>query len=58
LSSIIFINPDGMSGNYAATILPTGEIVPTPEPAMVVLLTSGALLLGGFALRRRFCRAR
>jgi asparagine synthetase B (glutamine-hydrolysing) len=52
LSDVIFTNPAGLTGDYQARILVTGEIVPVPEPAMVALLASGGLLLAGLALRR------
>jgi autotransporter-associated beta strand protein len=58
LSVIIFANPNGLSGNYSATILPTGEVVPVPEPSVIVILLTGGLLLGGVALRRRHRLAR
>ena len=52
LSNIIFTSPNGLSGNYQARILATGEIVPVPEPATIALLVSGGFLLGRLALRR------
>jgi mucin-19 len=57
LGEIVFSNPNGLSSDYGATILPTGEVVPgamlSPEPSDIAILTSGAFLLVGFALRRR-----
>ena len=53
LSTICFANPNGLMGDYRARILATGEVVPVPEPAMVALLASGGLLLGGFVVCRR-----
>jgi autotransporter-associated beta strand protein len=56
LNEIVFTSPNGLSGNYEARILVTGEVVPggilAPEPGTVALLVSGGLSLGGLALRR------
>ncbi len=44
LSQIQFINPAGLApGTYGAQILPTGEIVPVPEPT--ALLTASLVLI-------------
>jgi autotransporter-associated beta strand protein len=51
LSQIIFVNPLGLiSGNYAAKILSTGEIVPVPEPGVIA---AAALLLTWLGWRER-----
>ena len=53
LAEIQFINPAGFGpGTYAASILGTGEVVPIPEPATLVLLLSGGLVLLGYRWRR------
>jgi fibronectin-binding autotransporter adhesin len=54
LSDITFKNPNGLVGNYQATILATGEVVPIPEPTGLALLVGGSLLLGGIGAFRRF----
>lgn len=55
VSQIKFLNPNGVSGIFTATILASGEIVPVPEPATIAF---GALLLGslGFHERSRLLR--
>jgi len=59
LGEIVFVNPDGLVGDYQATILATGEIVPVlgsapvPEPSTLALSGLGALGLLAYAWRRR-----
>jgi autotransporter-associated beta strand protein len=53
LSDIVFINPNGLSGQFQATILPTGEIVPVPEPMSLVILSFGVACLLGYGRQRR-----
>jgi autotransporter-associated beta strand protein len=51
LARVSFVDPAGFAaGSYAARILPTGEIVPVPEPTTVGLL---AVTAGGLLARRR-----
>jgi autotransporter-associated beta strand protein len=51
IAAIQFIDPAGFApGTYSSQILPTGEVVPAPEPATASLLAATGLLLG---LRRR-----
>ncbi|MDB5297011.1 MAG: autotransporter-associated beta strand repeat protein [Phycisphaerales bacterium] len=53
LSRVSFVDPVGLAaGTYAAQILPTGEVVPVPEPTTVGLAAATAAA-GLFARRRR-----
>ncbi|MBI3879937.1 MAG: autotransporter-associated beta strand repeat-containing protein, partial [Verrucomicrobia bacterium] len=50
LSLIRFVDPNGLTGTYAATMLSSGEIVPVPEPATIV---SVIFLIGWVGCRER-----
>ena len=57
LSRVFFQDPDGWApGRYSAGILPTGELVPVPEPREVGLAV-GLVLLGFGVLRSHQRRA-
>jgi len=61
LAEIQFLNPAGLGPNtYGATILSSGEVVPVaiPEPATLVMIASGLLVLAGYGLRRRHSHLR
>jgi autotransporter-associated beta strand protein len=51
LAKILFSDPYGLpAGTYSAIILPTGEVVPIPEPATVAVVL---FMAGGLACRER-----
>lgn len=53
LSQIRFVNPDGFApGIYNARILPSGEIVPVPEPSTIIACI-GLIALGLIRERKR-----
>jgi autotransporter-associated beta strand protein len=56
VQQIIFVNPNGLTGNYFGQMLSTGEVVafrPVPEPATVVAGWALAGLVGWWEVRRR-----
>jgi fibronectin-binding autotransporter adhesin len=56
LSSIVFVNPNGNTGNYTANESSNQVVVGSaaaPEPGTLLSLGVGLLGLGGFARRRR-----
>ena len=53
LNEITFTNPNGLLGNYQARILPTGEVVPVPEPSTLAMLLAAGLGLLIYTLRGR-----
>ena len=50
VSQIRFLNPNGVTGIFAAQILSDGRVVPVPEPATIGF---GVLLVGAVGLRER-----
>ena len=54
LSQIVFLNPEGRdAGIYRARMLPTGEIVPVPEPATIIGCACLLIAAGIYEIRRR-----
>jgi hypothetical protein len=46
LSQIVFVNPAGSpAGNYPANILPSGEVVPLPNPLFSWQMMKGQLVM-------------
>jgi hypothetical protein len=46
LRQIVFVNPAELpAGNYAATVLPSGEVVPLPNPVLSWQLMQGQLVM-------------
>jgi autotransporter-associated beta strand protein len=56
LDKIVFIHPNGLSGNYRAVMYSSGTVVPgeliVPEPTSAAITVGGGLVLCGLAMRR------
>lgn len=53
LGQIVFVNPGNLTGNYAARLLPTGEIIPVPEVSTIIAGLLPTLGIAIVEIRRR-----